>query len=738
MGKINPELLKKLADPKWYLENLTKIKTKERGLVPFILKEAQKDLFNTVRNNARVIILKCRQIGFCLHPETKVLKSNLSWVKIDELKVGDRVIAVDETVLGGRGSSRKMRTAIVQDKWELKEEALRLTMDDGRDLVLTPEHRMLCKVRGAVHTEWRKAMDIRLNDEIRSITKLWEHNPSYEDGWISGILDGEGSVGIKRTGVDTAISQIDGFVWDRILKYFGDNNYLYRIEIDKRVSGSSSKFGSKPVNKLVISRMDEIFRLLGTVRPSRFCNKFWWEGKKFPHNGWSKVVKIELLPKQRMIDLQTSTKTFIANGFVSHNSTAMVGFFYHDTITNPGTTTAIIGYNSDLTSELLDKVKTFYKTTPAQLRPTIHYNTKYEISFPRMDSKILVLPSTENVGRGYTLNNVLATELSSWEQAEEKMMTLEASVPINGRIVVESSPKGTGNKYHRMWMTDNDYAKKMYGWWWGYSFEEIEIIRRRMNNPQKFSQEFCCEFLTSGRPVFASDIILNQRKNVLEVGDTFKDADGKSHTVKIENDLIIYKEPEKEDFFVCGVDISEGVTGGDYSVATIFNRRTGEQVAFFRGFIPPDRLAEKLNVWGRKFNNALMVVEVNNHGLTTLTVLRQKIYPSMYFRPARFEGIGMTTTNKLGWRTTKATRPLLIDELAQACRDGDLIIHSKEILDEMSVFVYNDNGDMVSQSGFWDDCIFSAGIAFQGFKSMAPTRPRQLNYEEYLPKSFSY
>jgi len=457
-----------------------------------------------------------------------------------------------------------------------------------------------------------------------------------------------------------------------------------------------------------------------------------------PQNGWAKIVSIEVLPKREMIDLQTSRKTFIVEGFVSHNSTAMVGWMYHSTITNPGTTTAIIGYNNDLTSELLDKVKTFYKTTPAQLRPTIHYNTKNEISFPKMDSKILVLPSTENVGRGYTLNNVLLTELSSWSNAEEKMITLEASVPINGKIVVESTPRGTGNKFHRMWVTKNDYIKKMYGWWWEYSERDIEIIRRRMNNPQKFAQEFGLEFLTSGRPVFDSNIILEQRKNVLEVGDVVKTDDGKDYTVKVENDLIIYKEPTKEDFFVIGADISEGVSGGDYSVATVFNRRTGEQVAFFRGFIPPDRFGEKLDVWGRKFNNALMVIEVNNHGLTTLTVLRQKLYPTMYFRPAKFESIGMSNTNKMGWRTTSLTRPLLIDELAQACRDRTLTIHSKEILDEMSVYVYDNNGDMVSQPGFFDDSLFSAGIALQGFKQMYWKKPEQINYQDFLPKSFNY
>ena len=106
-------------------------------------------------------------------------------------------------------------------------------------------------------------------------------------------------------------------------------------------------------------------------------------------------------------------------------STAVTGYFYHKTITTPGCNTALIGYNTELVTELLDKVKTFYRTTPDALRPTIHYNSKYEISFPKIDSKIMVLPSTENVGRGYTLNYVLATEVAFWEKAEEYNKTTQ-------------------------------------------------------------------------------------------------------------------------------------------------------------------------------------------------------------------------------------------------------------------------------------------------------------------------
>jgi hypothetical protein len=44
----------------------------------------------------------------------------------------------------------------------------------------------------------------------------------------------------------------------------------------------ASKFGRRPVGKLSLGRMDEIFRLVGHTRPVRFIGRRWWEGKELP------------------------------------------------------------------------------------------------------------------------------------------------------------------------------------------------------------------------------------------------------------------------------------------------------------------------------------------------------------------------------------------------------------------------------------------------------------------------
>lgn len=419
-------------------------------------------------------------------------------------------------------------------------------------------------------------------------------------------------------------------------------------------------------------------------------------------------------------------------------STAVAGFLYVDTIMRPGITSALVGYNNTMVINLFETIKTFHATTPKELRPTIYIDAKNEMSFPAMGSKIIVLPCTKNVGRGYALQNVLVTELAMWDDAETKMNGLSESVPAGGRIIIESTPKGMGNLYHRMWMQKNGYVKKQYDWWWEYTQKEMDA-KRLDKGDLLFDQEYNCCFLTSGRNVFDVNMLERHRENILKVGDINKGFDGKpDFEVREEYGWIIYREPEVDGVYVVGGDPSEGVKGGDPCVATIFNRMTGEEVAMFNGFRPPDIFGEMLNKMGRRYNNALMVVEVNNHGLVTSLILKKAIYPNIYFRPAKFETLGMITTDRMGWRTTPVTRPLLINELARAMRNGDITIHSKNTLDEMLVYVYNDNGDMVASGGLHDDSIFSSGIALQGFKNIATIKPTQLDYEQILPQNFAY
>jgi len=132
-----------------------------------------------------------------------------------------------------------------------------------------------------------------------------------------------------------------------------------------------------------------------------------------------------------------------------------------------------------------------------------------------------------------------------------------------------------------------------------------------------------------------------------------------------------------------------------------------------------------------------MVVEMNSGGPTMMT-LKNLLYPSIYFRPAKFENLGESISEKIGWRTTRINRQLLINDFDKAFRDDALILHSEILLNEMLTFVYDKNGDMNAESTYHDDVIFAIAVALQGFKMMFAEQPTQLDYAKYLPKNFSY
>jgi len=419
-------------------------------------------------------------------------------------------------------------------------------------------------------------------------------------------------------------------------------------------------------------------------------------------------------------------------------TTLCAAYIYWKTITTPGTTAAIISHKAETSSEFLDKIKLFWRSTPTAIRPQLHFNSKYEMSFPSIDSKIVVL-SGDNVGRGYTPHIALCSELSFWPDPEDMMLAIENAVPSSGQIIVESTPNGSGGLFHRMWMADNGYAKFQYGWHWLYSEEEIEAIKRRINDPLRFSQEYELDFLSSGRQVFDAQLIKKISDGVYKVGDEITYGEGLKHTVTEDADHFrMYQPPMPDTLYVVGADVAEGVAGGDYSTAVIINRQNGEEVAFYRGLVPADKFGELLNKWGRLYNGALMVVEINNHGLTTVMALRNLLYPQLYFRPAKFDTYGTKWSDRLGWKTTKVTRPFMMDDLSDALRRRELTVRSKETVDEMLTFIYDSNNRMTATRGFHDDAIFCLAIALQGFKVLYDKPLDQVDYSAHLPRSSSY
>tara|TARA_B100000586_G_scaffold161870_1_gene117959 strand:+ start:955 stop:1626 length:672 start_codon:yes stop_codon:yes gene_type:complete len=191
--------------------------------------------------------------------------------------------------------------------------------------------------------------------------------------------------------------------------------------------------------------------------------------------------------------------------------------------------------------------------------------------------------------------------------------------------------------------------------------------------------------------------------------------------------LEIWHRPNLNSAYVMGVDTAEGLGHGDYSVIQVLSVASGDQVGIWHGHIAPDLLAEEVDNLGRWYNNALCCVESNNHGLTTITELRHLGYPNL-FRKRQLNSVNNRIGQEYGWKTTRTSKPLMIDDLSSALRNNELRIKDRHTIAELRTFVRNDKGSMGGSP--YDDRVMALALANQ---------MRKYAYEpEYAPTVNDY
>ena len=179
--------------------------------------------------------------------------------------------------------------------------------------------------------------------------------------------------------------------------------------------------------------------------------------------------------------------------------------------------------------------------------------------------------------------------------------------------------------------------------------------------------------------------------------------------------LKIWEKPKPYKEYVIGADVAEGLKGGDFSVATVVDISTMAVVARWRGHCDPDKFGEILGALGTYYTYALIGVEVNNHGLTTVQKLRDTFYTNLYKRDRGYDEEWETPTVNLGWKTDMRTKRLMIDDLIKLVRER--VIKDKDIvfINEAFSYVRDERGRMNAEEGSHDDVVMSTAIAYQLF-----------------------
>ena len=166
-------------------------------------------------------------------------------------------------------------------------------------------------------------------------------------------------------------------------------------------------------------------------------------------------------------------------------STYVAARFFWKVQLSPETEALVVTDKSERSAVLFRIYRRFDAHLPKELRPMRQYSTRQRelryanpsqdpaerLANPGLDSAISVdTAGDEDVARAATYQLAHLSEMASWAKPEEAMVALGPAIPHDGtEIIIESTAKGRGNLFHRMWQGAvngrNGYVPIFLPWW---------------------------------------------------------------------------------------------------------------------------------------------------------------------------------------------------------------------------------------------------------------------------------
>ncbi|KKN47219.1 hypothetical protein LCGC14_0665080 [marine sediment metagenome] len=373
------------------------------------------------------------------------------------------------------------------------------------------------------------------------------------------------------------------------------------------------------------------------------------------------------------------------------STTLYIAKFLADCLTVPGTVSVIASENEFATQRALTKAHSLYHSIPDELKPPMHHNSSYEITWPSINSTMFITTARSNLLiRGDTVHNFLATEISRWPDPEGAMSAAEEAVPLDsGFIAIESTPWGEGDYFHTKiqesrgdmssydflflpWPLDPEYTIPRGSHLalpndrgdLSYTPEEQDVAelfdldedqirwrrRKRADRGLSFYQEFPEDpdkcFLTSGEAVFDNSRLDELAHGCYPAPETWEGAR-------------IWEPPTEKGIYL----ISADPTVGEHDKAAAIVWALGEKlthVATYWGLLEPAPFAWKLKRLGEHYNMAEVQVEFNGPGQAVINEMMD--YPNLGKRSDLATG---KLGTKFGWLTTRTSKPYMIAQMSK-------------------------------------------------------------------------
>lgn len=258
---------------------------------------------------------------------------------------------------------------------------------------------------------------------------------------------------------------------------------------------------------------------------------------------------------------------------------------------------------------------------------------------------------------------------------------------------------------------------------------DIDILHQEY--PATWEEAFIASGLQYFKPQLISNFANLARKTIpARIGRLEKTPapGGKSEIVLVPDEsgpLIAYETPRPGHryaiFADCAGDVGDDELEGfrdvseaqDYNVGWCINLRTLETAAVWSLKCDIDVFGQELALFGWLYNYAQIAPErTGGYGLVVIRELREQRYRRLYVRRALDTQTGRWT-EKIGWETTDATRPLMLENLRQFLRDHPERLKDLKLAQEMTTFLIGKRRRPAASPGAHDDRVMACAGALE-------------------------
>jgi len=403
------------------------------------------------------------------------------------------------------------------------------------------------------------------------------------------------------------------------------------------------------------------------------------------------LIPFSLYPFQKdLINTITDNRNVIVKtGRQVGKSTTTLGWLLHYVLFNQSKTVGILANKAATARELLSRIQIAYQHLPKFLQQGLKEWNKGSLELEN-GSKIIASSTSSSAIRGFSFSCILLDEFAHVQRhiADEFIRSVYPTISSGKetKVIIVSTPNGF-NMFYKYWNDaengKNDFTPfKVH---WSNVPDRDQKWKKKIESTigtDAFRQEYEAEFLGS-----SNTLISYEKLQELSYNDP----------LHRKSDVDIFKEVESSHLYVITVDVARG-QGIDYSAFTVFDitEMPYKIVAKYRSnLVAPLVFPNIINIIGKKYNDAYILIEVNDIGSQVSDVLHHDLEYENLFSTAwygrhgqQLSGfVGGKRDSQFGVRTTKSMKKIGCSNLKALIEDDKLLIPDYDIISELTTFV---------------------------------------------------